>query len=65
MKITTKARLLVAAWDATDACEPLTEDQKYALEEWDFIQSTQGNTKAEQDLDRQVLRTAVQMAKST
>lgn len=63
MKITNKARVLVEAWDSSDAGHPLTDDQKYALEEWVFIQATQGTTKAEQDLDRQVLRTAVRIAR--
>ena len=62
MKITPKAKLLVSAWDAVDAGQPLTPDQQYALDEHAFISSTAGLIEAEQALDQQVLRTAVRMS---
>lgn len=64
MRVKPKAALLVSAWDAVDAGRPLDNDQQRALEEWDFIQSMEGNTKSEQDLDRSVLRTVVRLSRN-
>lgn len=62
LRISPKATRLVLAWDARDRGEELTPDQKYALEEWSFHQSTEGRTVTEDELDRQVLRAAVRLA---
>lgn len=61
-RVKPKSVLLVSAWDALDAGRELTENQKRALDDWQFTCSMNGTSEAEQEMDRKVLRVSVGLA---